>query len=135
MGVLACSCCGGCIVMEFLTYIVLTFFAALIDDTRISESWGKVKNINHKLSVLVGGLFAAIVLVLFNPEKWQLFLLMCVCLRGVFYDPFLNLLRGLEIDYTSETTDSVTDQFLKDFWVERLAYFVFFIALSLYYYG
>jgi hypothetical protein len=121
--------------LEFITYIVLTFFAALIDDIRISGTWGKVKNINHKLSVLVGVLFAVIVLVLFNPAKWVLFLLMCICIRGVFYDPFLNLLRGLEIDYTSETTDSVTDQFLKDFWVERLAYFVFFIALSLYYYA
>ena len=121
--------------MEFITYIVLTFFAALIDDIRISETWGKVKNINHKLSILVGVLFAVIVLVLFNPIKWQLFLLMCICIRGVFYDPFLNLMMGLVIDYTSETTDSITDQFLKDFWVERLAYFVFFIALSLYYYA
>ena len=105
--------------MEALTYILFTVIAAHIDAIRIKKS--KKANINHAYSVAIGFAFFIIVGFLLNV-KWILFGLICIGIRGVFYDPALNLFRGLPIDYTSKTTTSLTDKFLTDFWTERIVY-------------
>ena len=118
--------------MELLTYILFTVIAAHIDSIRIKKS--KKANINHFYSVVIGFAFFLITGFLFNV-KWGLFALICVGIRGVFYDPILNLFRGLKIDYTSKTTTSLTDKFLTDFWTERVVYGVGLILFIILYYA
>ena len=83
---------------------------------------------------MIGFAFFIIVGLLFNV-KWFLFALVCVGIRGVFYDPSLNLFRGLSIDYTSKTTTSLTDKFLTDFWTERVVYGVGLLLFIILYYA
>ncbi len=52
--------------------------------------------------------------------------------RGVLYDPILNILRGRSINYISTTTNSIIDFIERvglkwSFWTERLVYL--FIAM------
>ena len=124
--------------MEALTYLLFTVIAAHIDAIRIKNS--KKANINHTYSVLIGFAFFLIVVVLFNiigtllNVKWIIFAFICIGIRGVFYDPALNLFRGLSIDYTSKTTTSLTDKFLTDFWTERIVYGVGLLLFIILYY-
>ena len=118
--------------MELLTYLLLTVIAAHIDAIRIKNS--KKANINHAYSVVIGFAFFLIVGFLFNV-KWFLFAFICIGIRGVFYDPALNLFRGLKLDYTSRTTTSLTDKFLTDFWTERIVYTVGLVIFLILYYA
>jgi hypothetical protein len=61
----------------------------------------------------------------------------CVCIRGVFYDPSLNIFFGRYIDNVSETTNSKTDQWERkkkiSFWMQRVLYLLAAIVFAVAY--
>lgn len=111
-----------------LIYTGFTILLAFIEKLRIKAKWGEVLNIKHSISG-AGAIVAFLITVaIFN--QWNLYTIClgisCWGIRGVFYDPILNLFRGQYIDYESPTSDSKTDFFEHNrhlgFWVQRLLY-------------
>lgn len=122
-----------------MIYIALfNLLAVLIEAWRIKRVKGKVANINKKVTrgiAFFGGLFSLILhyapdyYYTPNPFEVLFFSGIYVGTRGVFYDPVLNLLRGLKIGYTSEKTNSKVDRVEEhkwklSFWQQRLLYFI-----------
>lgn len=124
--------------MEFEAYILATILAAFIDFLRIKAKKGEVANIQHVWSWLIGGVFLLICVLLLKIEHWIVYTFVCIGIRAVFYDPVLNLLRQLPIDYTSKTTTSRIDKWerlVNNFWVERLLYVAYTSAVLAQYYN
>lgn len=117
-----------------LTYAAFTILLAFIEKLRIKAKWGEVLNIKHSWSG-AGAILAFIATVaIFN--QWNLYVLClgvsCIGVRGVIYDPVLNLFRGEYIDYESPTTNSKSDKAEKkrniNFWGQRLLYLILAVA-------
>lgn len=119
--------------MILVFYSIYTIAAAAIDAWRIRATWGKVKNINHWISYAIA--FAGItgLWIAYNGFilQWSAlaFLFACVCVRGVLYSPALNLLRREHIDYTSTTTNAITDHTQIPFWGQRALYLAGLVAV------
>jgi len=100
-----------------LTYPILSgIIAAFIEWVRIKLSFGRVSNVNKLWTYTIGVIFFAASLSLsvnyyddISPLYVLCYALHFASVRGVIYDPLLNLLRGLPIDYKSKTTNSVID--------------------------
>ena len=123
-----------------LSYAALTILLAIIEKYRIKANWGEILNIKHSWSG--AGAIAAFILLLALFNQWNLYMICigicCWGIRGIFYDPALNLLRGEYIDYESDSTTSKTDKAEKkrkiSFWMQRLLYFLLAAAgYGLYY--
>ena len=127
--------------INILLYSLYTILSAKVESIRIKKTFGKVTNIKHIISagiavfgflliILIMGVKSIITLIIFG--------LMCVLIRGVLYDPFLNKFRGLEEDYESPTTTSSTDKkeslFNWGFWKQRRIYLYSLIIITLIYY-
>lgn len=121
-----------------LTYPLHIFITALVEWVRWRQSFGRTVNLNKKVTV---GIAAAawVVSVLINcwlfwdlNFDWlllfQLFVyaLECAGMRGLLYDPVLNLLMGRKIDNDSYTTNSKFDAKEQkggiSFWAQRTIY-------------
>lgn len=103
---------------------------AFIEYARISMSQG-LPNVNKLWTVTIGVIFFAVCLALsvnYYDEIWPhhvaVYALYYACCRGVVYDISLNLLRGLNIDYKSSTTNSKIDKFTYNysFWLIKSVY-------------
>lgn len=127
-------------------YLILaTAICALIDALRIKAVKGEVVNINKRYTVLFGELFCIVGVFIYcsHPHisflqfiiNTLIFCLLFVSVRGVFYDAILNKMRGLKIDYESETTNSEIDHIETDaklgFWTQRIIYLLASIVFYL----
>ena len=121
--------------MTFIYCIFAAIISALIEGLRIKLSKGKVDNINKLWTYTIGFCMFGVCLALsvgYYDEIWPLDV-MCYAIyfasvRGVVYDPLLNVLRGLSVDYTSKTTNSIIDRVVGNrvnFWVLRIIYLAF----------
>lgn len=124
----------------FIAAVLYTFFEWL----RIKFSWGKVSNINHVLSLLIALICFAAMLIIFKQPlfTWQTFWygLYFASVRGMIYDPLLNIFCGRYIDYEGTTSNNKTDnleRILKlDFVEQRVWYsiaaFTTYVMFTLY---
>lgn len=122
-----------------LLYSAITVLLALIDAIRIKKAKGIVENINHKVSSTLAGIAMVIVNVCFIHGalcgdyflKWVLFIFAFTSIRLALYDPLLNLMRRMKIDYESPTTSSYVDQHTNKltFWDKRIFAFGAWAAL------
>lgn len=123
-----------------LTYAGFTILLAFIEKLRIKANWGKVVNINHWYSF--AGAVAAFIVTVAIFHQWNLYILClalaCIGVRGVFYDPSLNLFLGRYIDAESESSNNKSDALERkrkiSFWMQRLLYLILTIAGYLLFY-
>lgn len=118
--------------MGFLFYF-LPFIAAIIlafiEAYRIRRNLG-IPNIDKRWTyfyMFIAYVFCIILSVGYHDNfsflKAGVYLLYYAGVRGLIYNPLLNLLRGLKFDYYSKTTNSIIDQLFGSFWR------VFFVSL------
>lgn len=114
-----------------LIYLLLTILLAYTDNVRIKFTFGRVDNIDKKISWVLGIMFAILTYLYCHDWvvviSWDwLFFFEAIAIRGIFYDPALNLFRRKKIDYRSKTTNSKTDKkewaLFKSFWHEKITY-------------
>lgn len=122
--------------MFALYTIAAVLLSILIESIRINASYGKVQNVNKVVSFTIGAtLFGVCTALIYaadyyytpNPIEVGLYGLFYASVRGVFYDPLLNLWTDKELDYVSTETNSVIDWIERrglkwGFWTERLIY-------------
>jgi hypothetical protein len=132
--------------MFALYTIAATLLSVLIESIRIRISYGKVQNVNKVVSFIIGATLFSFCLVLIytdyyytpNPIEVGLYTLFYASVRGVLYDPLLNLWTGKKLDYVSTNTNSVVDWIERiglkwGFWTERLVYLSLAITTGLIY--
>jgi hypothetical protein len=113
-------------------YIIWSLVSILllpaIERWRFNASYGKVVNLNKKITVAIAIAAWLIMCGFLGLYEWAVifFALACFGIRGMFYDPSLNLFLGRYIDAESETTNSKTDKAERKlnigFWWQRLIY-------------
>ncbi|HLO37985.1 MAG TPA: hypothetical protein VK173_05840 [Lacibacter sp.] len=140
--------------MIHILFILAVLLCVGIEAIRIKVMHGKVVNISKRITRrIAAALFIAVIVVmslfvwkqwLWNMWawwKWPLILIVLsveyVGIRGVLYDPLLNIVRKLKYFNDSTTTNSKTDQreqrYRINFWVQRLIYLgITALAVTLY---
>jgi hypothetical protein len=111
-----------------MVYTSFTLILAFIESIRIKVVHGKVLNVKKVWSV--AGAIAAFIITVAIFSQWDWYVLClafaCIGVRGIFYDPALNLFRGEYIDYESQSTNSKADKAERrngvNFWQQRLIY-------------
>jgi hypothetical protein len=121
--------------MTLIYPIFAAIISALIEGLRIKLSKGKVDNINKLWTYTIGFCMFGVCLALsvgYYDDIWPLdvacYAIYFASVRGVVYDPLLNVLRRLSVDYTSKTTNSIIDRTVGNrvnFWVLRIIYLAF----------
>ena len=98
--------------MIHLTIIIAVILSAYVECVRIRAVLSKRLNVRKWVSITIGaGLFFLIVWIFGKTEPQAVWLAFeYACLRGVFYDPFLNRFRGLPLTYESDSTNSLLDK-------------------------
>lgn len=127
-------------IFKSLLYALYTILSAFVENIRIRLGWGKTKNVKHILSALVGLLGYGVLIYIFKMNTFldlSFFTANCLLIRGIFYDPSLNLFRGKEINYESLESDNKTDwverYFKWGFWKQRRLYAYSFIITTIVY--
>jgi uncharacterized membrane protein (DUF2068 family) len=123
--------------MILLYPIISAIVCALIDSIRIRVSHGRLINIGKTITFIVGAILYGVSLALsvdYYDEigLWHvlIFGIYYASIRGIIYDPVLNVLRGLNISYKSKTTNSQIDIIVGSrisFWGLRFVYTLFSI--------
>lgn len=118
--------------MTLIYPIFAAIITAIIEAIRIYLSRGFLSNVNKLWTYTIGILFFGLCLALsvgyyddILPLDVAFYMIYFASVRGVIYDPLLNVLRGLKIDYTSKTTNSIIDISIGNrvnFWVLRIIY-------------
>jgi hypothetical protein len=118
--------------MTLIYPICAVIISALIEGLRINLSKGRVYNINKFWTYTIGfcmfGACLAFSLDYYDevwPQDVMCYMIYFASARGVIYDPLLNVLRGLSVDYKSKTTNSIIDRKIGNrvnFWVLRIIY-------------
>ena len=125
--------------------IIANLIAVCIESIRIKSAFGKVANINKFVTYTIGYITFGLTLAFtyadyyyYTPNVWQilLFALFFISVRGVIYDPILNLLTGKKIDYVSTSTNSIIDQIERlglkwSFYTQRIVYLIISIITGL----
>jgi hypothetical protein len=121
--------------MTLIYPILAAIISALIEGLRINLSKGKVVNINKLWTYTIGFCMFGVCIALsvdYYDEIWPqdvfCYVVYFALVRGVIYDPLLNVLRGLSVDYKSKTTNSIIDRAVGNrvnFWILRIIYFAF----------
>lgn len=126
---------------ESILYAILTIFVIVpIEYWRILRIKNIKGNVNHKVSFLIGFSAYLILLTIFKIWGWETvtFAFVCGSIRGLFYDPFLNIFLRNKIEYQSVKSDNKTDSWEvkllgQSFWNHRIFYFLLLIfSLILY---
>jgi hypothetical protein len=129
-----------------LIYMGVTFLLALVDAIRINIARRKGQsNIAHKVSTELAAIFGVVVAAtgIWGDKKfgldWIYRLLIVqvalVFIRLIFYDPLLNVLRRLPLDYESGTTSSWIDRHVHfSFWQKRAIGVAAWVIIVLVYY-
>jgi hypothetical protein len=115
--------------LTFILPVLSAILAAFIEWLRIANKHGKVANVSKFISVNIAVVFFIVCLALsvdyysvVNPGDVLVYALYYIGCRGLFYDVFLNLFRGLRLDYFSNHTNSRTDNLFRNlggFWSLR----------------
>ena len=116
--------------MIFVYPISAAIVCAVIEWIRISIAHGQKTNINKVWTYTIGALFFGISLAFsldyYDNSEFFKIVSYGVCYaacRGVVYDPLLNVLRYLPVDYKSKSTNSVIDRYLNiNFYLLRFIY-------------
>lgn len=126
--------------MTLIYPIIAAVLSALLEGVRIKMSHGKVANINKMVTYSVGAILFAVCIDLSTdyydnilPHHVLCYLIYFAAVRGVVYDPLLNRLRGLPIDYKSASTNSIIDRLIGNrvnFLLLRLFYFAISIIFG-----
>ena len=121
--------------MTLIYPIFAAIISALIEALRINLSKGAVENINKLWTYTIGFCMFGVCIALsvdYYDEIWPqdvfCYVVYFAFVRGVIYDPLLNVLRGLSVDYKSKTTNSIIDRAVGNrvnFWLLRVIYFAF----------
>jgi hypothetical protein len=131
----------------FVIYTIAAIvLSVLIESIRIRVSYGKIENINKVVSFTIGTALFGVCLALIytdyyytpNPLEVGLYGIFYASIRGVLYDPLLNLWTDKELDYVSTKTNSVIDWIERvglkwGFWTERFVYLLLAILTGLLY--
>jgi hypothetical protein len=104
--------------------IIASLTAAGIEAWRIDAAHGRVKNINKWLTYLIA-------LLVMIPCFYEESVLNYIFIRGVVYDPFLNILRGKHPFYYSLTTNSKMDILMNKFGIRPLHKIIVCLILSI----
>lgn len=126
-------------ITPLLIYSAVTILLAGVDWYRRKKMMGKVLNIDHKVSTLLGalGLVATCLPFVIGIGFWKALLtgIGCIGVRLLIYDPALALMNRTNPFKNSLTSDSKTEQFENKhhitFWQQRGLACVL-IAISLY---
>jgi hypothetical protein len=119
--------------LTIIAPIASAILCAIIEFIRIELSFGKVSNVNKLWSITIGILFFMVCLSVsvgyyddLLPHHVLVYSIYFAACRGMFYDVMLNILRGLELDYKSGTTNSRIDQFTNkySFWMTKAIYLI-----------
>jgi len=111
--------------MTLIYPIFASLITVVIEAIRIYLSKGFTANINKLWTYTIGVLFFGVCLALsvgYYDEIWPLDVM---CYMVYFASVRGNVLRGLKIDYTSKTTNSIIDRVIGNrvqFWVLRIIY-------------
>lgn len=118
--------------MTLIYPIASAVICAIIEAARIFVSYGHRYNVNKVWTYTIGISFFGLSLAFsvgYYDEIWPLdvmcYMIYYASVRGVIYDPLLNVLRGLPVDYKSKTTNSKIDRVIGNrvqFWVLRIIY-------------
>ena len=117
--------------LTFLAPIAAALVSASIEAVRIYGIKGIAPNVNKLWTITIGVILFFVCLALsvgyydnVLPHHVLVYAIYFAACRGVLYDITLNLLRGLEIDYKSATTNSRIDQFTNkySFWMTKAIY-------------
>jgi len=121
-------------------YSIIVILLAAIDMLRMKRTWGKVNNINHWLSYLLAAI--GIIALWLTIHGWAItwaaipFIVGCVALRGMLFDPALNLLVNRfiihrAIDYISPKSNALNESRLTKipFWWRRFGYSALFLIV------
>lgn len=119
--------------------LICMLILPLIEWFRWKKEYGKKVNLDKWFTK--GVAFAAWLLFIWATGlfSWAVlvFAVCCACIRGVFYDPALNIFFGRYIDNVSETTNSKTDQWERkkkiSFWWQRALYLLAAVAFGIAY--
>ena len=132
--------------MFVLYTIAAILLSVLIESVRVRASYGKVQNVNKVVSFTIGAALFGVCLALIYTDYYYtpglievaLYSIFYASVRGVLYDPLLNLWTSKELDYISTKTNSVIDWIERiglkwGFWTERLIYLLLTITTGLLY--
>lgn len=118
--------------MNIWPYITFILIAALllpfIEWCRYKNEYGKKPNLDKRVTTAIAVVCFLLLCWAFRLFQWPVifFALSCLGIRGVFYDPALNLFFGRYIDEISTTTNSWIDhreqQMKISFWMQRFLY-------------
>lgn len=131
--------------MFVLYTVIAVVISVLIEAARIFFAYGQVENINKIVTYTIGATLFGINLACIyansyynTPGVFEILVLgvFYAAVRGVLYDPTLNILRGRSINYTSTTTNSIVDFIERvglkwGFWTERLVYLLIAVLTGL----
>lgn len=120
----------------FAIYTILAIIlSVIIESVRIRSSYGKVQNVNKVVTFTIGAALFGVCMALIYTDYYYtpsvievaLYALFYASVRGVLYDPILNVLTGKPLAYVSTNTNSVIDWFERvglelGFWQQRLLY-------------
>ncbi len=123
--------------MTLVYPIAAASLCAIIEFIRIMRSWG-APNVNKLWTITIGVIFFIICLSLsvgYYDEIWPYHVIIYgiyfASCRAIVYDIQLNILRGLPIDYKSQTTNSKHDKLTVNisFWAVK-GFYLFLGILS-----
>lgn len=101
-------------ILALSLYAAITVLLALVDHLRRKAQMGKVANISHEVSVVAAivGAMGVWAIVFGKHIDWHLvpYLIGCVGVRLLLFDPTLNLFNRERFDQVSTTTSSYKDQ-------------------------
>lgn len=120
----------------FAAYTILAvILSAFIESIRIRSSYGKVQNVNKVVTFTIGAALFGVCLALIYTDYYNtpevievaLYAIFYASVRGLLYDPLLNVWTGKQLTYVSTNTNSVIDWFERSglkwgFWKERFVY-------------
>ena len=120
--------------------VCAAIICAFIEWLRIDSKHGKVANVGKFVSVNIAVILFVVCIALsvdyyddIMPGDVLCYMLYYIGWRGMMYDITLNLLRGLDIDYVSKTTNSKIDRLFvtKDtFWSIKFVYLLIVVIFG-----
>lgn len=120
--------------------VCAAIICALIEYVRIFYSYGRLSNINKFWTINIAVVLFVVCLALsvdyyddIMPGDVLCYLLYYIGWRGMMYDVTLNTLRGLKLDYVSNTTNSIIDRLFvtKDtFWSIKFVYLLIVVIFG-----
>lgn len=126
--------------LTFILPALSAILAAFIEWLRIDSKHGKMANVSKFVSVNIAVILFIVCLALsvdyyseVNSIDVLVYALYYIGCRGLFYDVYLNVFRGLPFDYFSDSTNSITDKLSRNFggfWTLRAVSILFVVIFG-----